>query len=154
LTPTNTGTSYDLLANWKTTSGINLTLPGITIGRVLIKISITITVPAAVAAADGVFVAIGVQDQTLVAAGSVNANNPVAQPFDIQYMWWENVYRTESIVAGEPAATTQSLFRAIDIRSKRKLTAPGQSLGLTLLGTGGTTAFTFSATGQALLYMP
>jgi len=153
--PALAGSTYDLLASWRTAAGITLNLPGITIGRIRFKVSITITVPAATAANDGCLMALGLQDQTLATlAGSPNANPPVTQPYDIDYMLWDQLYRTEAVSAGEASAIANVLYKEYDIRSMRKIHNLGQTLGLSFQPTGGVTAYTVSMTGNVLLLMP
>jgi len=153
--PALAGSTYDLLGSYKTAAGITLNLPGITIGRIRFKVSITITVPAATAANDGCLLGLALQDSTLATvAGSPNANPPVTQPYDVDYMLWDQLYRTESVQLGEPTAIANVLYKEYDIKSMRKITRGGQTLGLTFQPTGGVTAYTVSMTGSVLLLMP
>src|SRR5580765_2222920 len=152
LTPVNPNSAYDLLLPFQTAAGITLNLPGITIGRILIKISI-IYVPGAAAANNGARIALGVEDKSYTNAALGVVNSPLTQPYDQTWMWLEQLYQAEQeLMSG--VVTNPVLYRSLDVRSKRKLSNMGESLLFSLTATGNSTLSQVAVACRVLLILP
>ena len=151
LAPTNPVSGYDLLLPFQGATGITLNLPGITIGRVLIKISI-IYVPGAAAANNGARIALGVEDKSYTNAALGVVNSPLTSPYDASYMWLEQLYQAEQEVYSG-VVTNPVLHRSLDVRTKRKVANMGESLLFTLSATGNSTLSQVAVAGRVLLLL-
>jgi hypothetical protein len=129
-----TPTNVDLLNYYKTVAGITIILPEITIWRVHIKISIKVTLSAAVVAADGVLVSCFVDGQTQAQLNSFS--DPLAQQHLLYH--WLPVSHVPAEGGGSTAGTYY-LEHEFDIKSHRRIAKPEDTLFLQLAGTGGST---------------
>jgi len=152
IAPNGTLNAYDLLLAFQTAAGITLNLPGITIGRVLIKISIIYT-PGAVQANNGVRVALGVEDKSYTSAALGVVNSPLLQPYDQRWMWLEQLYTTEQELQ-TGVATTPVFHRSLDVKTQRRLANMGDSLLFTVASTGNATITSVAWAGRVLLKLP
>lgn len=121
--PSASANSIDLLALYRTHAGISINIPEFTIWRVHIRVSITITLAAAVAAADGVVCTCFVDslNQTL--------DNPVSSPRDQHWMLYSTLYASEyALMNGDTGAGTKYLTRDFDIKVHRKLASLDDTL--------------------------
>lgn len=154
--PTTTN-GYDLLNSFRTAFGININLPDITIGRLHIRVSINFHVTAAAAANDGVLIAVATCDRDDISGGTGVVSSPLTEPYDLDYMWWEQTYVSQLVMDGGavPAANASSfLYRELDIRAMRKLRGMGETLTLQIVESGTVTITGVSITGQALMLLP
>lgn len=155
--PNATLNGYELLDSFRTAFGISINLPDITIGRLHIRISIGVHVTAALGPNDGVLVAVATFDKDDISGGTGVVSSPVAAPYDLDYMWWEELYISQQVMAGgvrPTAAFDTVLYRDLDIRSKRKLRGMGETLGVQLVASGNASITGVSLTGQALMLLP
>jgi len=103
-------------------------LPEFTIWRIRFKISIRITVTPAgsFGSADGVKLAVFVDDM------SDPGSNPVTSPYDEKYMLWDTIYVFETLMSskGTTSGTSESLalFKDYDIKTHRKIANLKESL--------------------------
>lgn len=155
--PNATLNGYELLDSFRNAFGININLPDITIGRLHIRISIGVHISAALGPNDGVLIAVATCDRDDISGGTGTVSSPVAEPYDLDYMWWEQLYVSELVQNGgvrPTAATDTVLYRNLDIRSKRKLRGMGETLTVQLVASGNATITGVSLTGQALMLLP
>jgi len=152
LAPVNPTGAYDLLLPFQTATGITLNLPGITIGRVLIKISIIYT-PGAAAANNGVRFGLGVEDKSYTNAALGVVNSPLTSPYDQTWMWLEQLYQAEQEMYSG-VVTNPVLYRSIDVRTRRKLANMGESLLASFASTGNSTVTSIALAGRVLLVLP
>jgi len=151
LAPVNPVSAYDLLLPWRTAAGITLNMPTITIGRILIKISI-IYVPGAAAANNGARIALGIEDKSYTTAALGVVNDPLTQPYDQRWMWLEQLYQAEQeLMSG--AVTNPVLYRSLDVRSKRKLANLGDTLLFSSSATGNSLHSQIAVSGRVLLML-
>lgn len=146
-----------MLDSFRTAFGININLPDITIGRLLLRISIGIHISAAPGPNDGVLVAVATSDKDDISGGTGTISSPVASPYDLDYMWWEQLYYSEQLMQGllKPTAAVDTiLYRSLDIRSMRKLRGMGETLVVQTVATGNATITGTSITGQVLMLLP
>lgn len=128
----------DLLLDWKNQFGFTVNLPEITIWRVRFKISIRITYPAAIATAeaDGVNVAVFVNDVDIVNSYP----NPISAPYSQQFMMYDTLYSSEQAVMGgivPVASGTGFMYREYDIKARRRINNIKHSLIVGVAPSGG-----------------
>ena len=138
----------DLLETFRTQAGVTLNLPAFTIWRVLIKVSIHISLQNP-AASDGVHFALFVDDKEV--SPTINA---LVRPFAKQYMMWDQLYASE--VVAQSSITTAPvnvpvLYRAYDIKTHRKLENIEQTLWASFVETGAASIIDYSLTYSILL---
>jgi len=152
LAPVAAPNAYDLLVPFQTATGISLNLPGITIGRVLIKISIIYT-PGAAAANNGARFGLGIEDRSYTNLNLGVVNSPLTQPYDQNWMWLEQLYQSEQeLMSG--VLTNPVLYRSVDVRAKRKIPNIGESLLFSVEATGNSLLNEVAVSGRVLLMMP
>jgi len=152
LAPVNPTSGYDLLLPFQTAAGITLNLPGITIGRVLIKISIIYT-PGAAAANNGVRFGMGIEDKSYTNAALGVVNSPLTQPYDQRWLWLEQMYQAEQ-ENNSGVVTNPVLYRTIDSKTRRKLMNMGDTLIASFASTGNSTMTSVALSGRVLLMLP
>ena len=141
--PNATLNTIDLLSNWRTHAGITVNLPEITIWRVHLKISATISIAAAVAANDSIL--------NTVFVDGMNATilNQSSNTYDQPDMLFEHMYLTEyTMLTGNTGAAGEiGLFKEYDIKAHRKLQSIDDTLFLQLATTGQPqiTAYSYAA---------
>jgi len=142
--------NIDLLAVWRTTSGVTLNLPGFTIWRIHIKISINFTLsPLTFTANSGVMIAMFVDSINQVLL------NPVTAPYDEKYLMWDELYAAEPQVQSHAGTTPPlALYHEYDIRSHRKLDNVDDTLFLQLATTGNVVISDLSFTQSTLVKVP
>ena len=145
---------HDLLLNYRTLAGIDLNLPEFTIWRVLIKISIRISVAPAAAfvSNDGAQFAVFVDDMSDV------GSNPVVSPYDEKYMLWDAIYAYEAFMQGGVNTTQETqgplaLFKSYDIKTHRKIENLKESLLFQIAPTGNSTVEDYSWTQNTLVLL-
>lgn len=132
--PNATLNTIDLMANYKSHLGISVNLPEISIWRLRLKISITISQAAALAANDGVLVTVFTdgQNQTLL--------NQLTNGYDERDMLYNMMYSSEyafnTAVTG--ASSELILYKEFDIKTHRSLRSVDDTLFLQLAASGQT----------------
>jgi len=141
--PNATLNTIDLLSNWRTHAGITVNLPEITIWRIHLKISVTISIAAAVAANDAIL--------NTVFVDGMNATilNQTTNTYDQPDLLFEHMYLTEyTMLTGNTGMAGEiGLYKTYDIRSHRKLQSIDDTLYLQLATTGQPqiTAYSYAA---------
>ncbi len=141
--PNATLNTIDLLSNWRTHAGITVNLPEITIWRIHLKISVTISIAAAVAANDAIL--------NTVFVDGMNATilNQSTNTYDQPDMLFDHMYLTEyTMLTGNTGMAGEiGLYKTYDIKSHRKLQSVDDTLYLQLATTGQPmiTAYSYAA---------
>lgn len=139
----------DLLAPYRVNAGITLNLPKMTIGRIVIKISVRIDIGAApTTSQDGFIVGFHVDPLAF-------AVNPLSQTYHTSWMWREVVYAGEeqanTIVSG--AVTDVLVVKTLDIRSRRRIMGDNDTLTLEISPLPGSTLIDYSYDAQILAFV-
>jgi len=148
----NTISSNDLLADWRTKSGIAFNFPDIVIWRIILSISIRFTIAPAtfIESQDRVTLAVYVDSmaQTVL--------SPVIETYGQKYMMWDNLYGTEFLMSSSPAGTAGELvfFKRYDIRTHRKLTNQEESLLLVLAPVNAFEILNYTYSQNTLIKLP
>jgi hypothetical protein len=131
-------------------SGVTLNLPGITIGRIHIKVSIHFSfVPNTYTANSGIFVSSWVDNISQVPL------NMVVEPYDQKFLIWEELYAAEQELLSDPGTTgTVVAYHEFDVRAKRKLTNQNDTLWLQFSAVGNANILDYSFTQSTLLLLP
>ena len=143
----------DLLSDFKSRMGINLNLPDIVIWRLIIKISMRVSVaPAtAISAADAVLLSVFVDTTNQAQL------NPVLEPYSEKFMLYDAVYLSEPVFNGMAIASTLPtelmLYRSYDIRVHRKLPNIDETLFITYSPTNAVEILERAVTFSCLLKM-
>jgi len=143
----------DLLQSFKTAMGLTVNLPDITIWRILLKISITIKFPAAIAnpEAYGALMVVFVDDKlfTFTVANT--------DPYFERFLMYKAIYYSEAVMMGEAqpvASATGVITKDFDIKAHRRLENIEDTLLLQVSGLGGLTSLNGLAySGSVLLRM-
>lgn len=139
--------SIDLLSNFRTHAGITINFPEIVIWRVHLRVSVKVTLGAAMDSADGVLITSYVD--------SINQamDNPVSSPRDQHWLAYSSYYASNNdIQNGSNAAGTYLFERVLDIKSHRKLSGLDDTLWMQIAQlTANTTITSYSYTMAALL---
>ena len=124
--------NVDALSGYRTAAGITINLPEITIWRVRLRISIKVTIAAALAANDGVMVSVFTEGQ------SVTPLNQVSNPLDQRDMLSSMLYLSEPCMTGAAtgAAGTFYLYKEYDIKAHRRLQSAQDTLFVQLASSG------------------
>lgn len=124
--------NVDTFAGYRTAAGITINLPEITIWRFRLKISLKVTIAAAMAANDAVHLTMFTDGQ------SQTPLNQSSNPLDQQDMWWDTIYLTEAVMTGSSttSAGTFVLYKEYDIRARRKFRSQQDTVWLQLATTG------------------
>lgn len=131
--PSATLNNLDFLSAWRTHTGISVNLPEITVWRFKLKISIRVTLAAAVQPNDGVLLT------TFVDSTSQTLSSQLTNPFDQPDMIYEFMYCNETTKMsglGAAAASAMPLYVSRDIRARRKLRSIDDSLQGQLAASG------------------
>ena len=144
---------YDLLASYRTRSGVTLNIPEFTIWRIHIRISIQFGLSPATAVANSACLL------TLFVDTADFSGLPLtlSEPYSEQYLMYDNLYVSELIMNGfnVPAATPTidvlAAVRNYDIKSHRRLGNLNETLWLTLTPQGNMEQLTSSITYSILL---
>lgn len=123
--------SIDLLSAFRSHAGISINLPAFTIWRVRIRITVVITLAAAMASNDGVLVTgfIDSYDQT--------PNNQLSNTYDQQYTTFDMLAAADSgEFAHATAAGTYILTKEYDLKAHRKLQALDDTYWIQLASSG------------------
>lgn len=141
--PNATLNTIDLLSNWRTHAGITVNLPEITIWRIHLKITITISSAAALAANDGVLIT------SFVDGMNATILNQVSNSYDQPDLIYSMLFAGESaMLTGSVGAQTELvLYKEFDVRSHRKLQSIDDTLFLQLASSGQSmiTGYSYSA---------
>lgn len=142
----------DLLANWKTSSGMLFNIIDYTIWRIRIQVSISIHLSAAAYnSQDGVFLGSYVQSKNLASFATGAQTNQ----YDERYLIWNNMYLSETLMNGPIAASTNAnvymLYREFDVRSHVKMNSEQDTLNLVLEQDGNVVMDSFDLTYTVLL---
>jgi hypothetical protein len=131
-TPNGAINNVDLLSGFKAHAGITINLPEIVIWRIRLQISIKVTVTNPTVPNDGVLATVFVDgtNQTLLNQVS-NAMDEKDMIYDFLYVY-ETVANTDNVIA----TATAALYRNMDIRVHRKLSAIDSTLFLQLASSG------------------
>ena len=124
--------NIDLMQAWRLhQGGITINLPEITILRVKLRLSIRVTIAAAMNANDGILSTLFVDGISQVAL------NQFAQPFDQRDMRYEQDFLSHvPAEGGGNAAGTYFVERDFDIKARRKLQSVDDTLWLQCSATG------------------
>ncbi len=137
--------NVDLLALYKTAAGININLPEFTVWRIRIKVSVSFTIAAAVAANDAILLSVFTDSATQVPV------NQVANPLDQRDLIFTPWYVSEAVSQGVNAgAGTFVLFKEFDIKAHRRIRQGNDTLYLQL-ATSGQPQMTGVSIGQIIL---
>ena len=137
ITPPNDNT-IDLLSDFKSQFGFTVNLPEITIWRVRLKVAIRVTFPATLSSqeADGVIVALFVNDNDIASSYP----NPISAPYSQQFMLYDQLYSAEQAVMGgivPVASGTGFMYREYDVKARRRLMNIKHTLLLKVAPSGG-----------------
>lgn len=149
--PVNPNTN-DLLANWKTSSGMLFNVIDYTIWRIRIQVSISIHLTAATYnSQDGVFCGAYVESKNIAAF----ATGPQTNQYDERYLVWNNLYLSEVLMnnpfAAVTTANTYMLYKEYDVRSHVKPTSEQDTVFFQLEADGNVVMDTFDLTYTILL---
>ena len=124
----------DMLADYRTQSGIDLNLPEFTIWRLRVKVSVKVSVAPATAftESDGILVSAFCDSKSRVAI------SPVVNRYEDRFLIWQALYASEGLFMGAlPAVNNEMLlYREIDVKSHRRLENIGDTLLLQLAPIG------------------
>ena len=145
--------SFDLMGTFKQRMGITLNLPDIVIWRILLKVSVRFDLqPQVFTASDGVLVSVFTDSLPLDPAF-----NAETEPYAEQYLMWDTLYVSETLIQGNPVSSTSTsnvLYRSYDIKSHRKLANIDDTPILQLVSTGNLLQLEESYTLSMLLKLP
>lgn len=135
----------DLLSTFRTHGGITINLPELTIWRIKLRISITISLAATVNENDGVLATVFVDslNQTML--------NQLTNPFDEKDMIYSMMYATKTLSQSTGnstgAQTNVCLYEEYDIKARRRLRAIDDTLWLQFASSGqaSVTGWSYSA---------
>lgn len=119
----------DLLANWRTGVGFNLIFPEITIWRIHIRISARFSFTAPLVSNNGIQTALWTDSKNQVQLAATT------NQYDQHWLMYDILYGNESFEGGE-TGTVANLSRSYDIKSKRALKDPADTLFLQLAAVG------------------
>jgi len=124
--------NVDMMGGYRTAAGITITLPEITIWRVRLRISIKVTLAAALAAADGVLLTVFTDGQ------SQTPLTQISNPLDERDMIYRLLYCSEAVMTGSAngAAGTFIMYTEMDIKAHRRLQQAQDTLWLQLASSG------------------
>lgn len=144
--PNITLNNLDLLANWRSHASLSVNLPIITVWRVKVRVSIIVTLAAALGANDGVVSSLFVDsyDQT--------PNNQITDTFDQQYLHYDiQPCAAVSFNTDVSSAGTYVLTRTIRPKYHRRLRALDDTLWLQLASSGQAHQTSIAYTQQTVL---
>jgi hypothetical protein len=127
---------YDLLGRYRTTAGISLNIPEITIWRIHIRISVRFTISAGGDnPQNGILTAVFVEQNI-----STALNDPAVAAFAYgeRYLMYDTMYTSEQLAVDQVTTAAgvntiiQALERTYDIKSHRRLDNLDDTLWLTL----------------------
>jgi len=140
----------DLLSDLRTTAGITINMPGVTIGRIRFKIQIRLDFSVTAASAtSGVVVGVYTQSQQAT-GGRLSAASDLVD--DYLYWSWHPVGMM-SPVAGA-LATDQIYAFEVDSKAMRKMDEFGTGLFMNVNATGSTEIDEIMVVGSVLLILP
>jgi len=143
----------DLLAAYRTAMGVVISLPGITIGRVRISISVRIAIPAAgLQASDGVGFGL-IKDQ--ITRPTLGLLLPQSDPNAdwMMHAWMAPAKDSDALVT-TAAAVSYVMTKEFDVKSMRKLAGDAESLFAVVQTTGAATLVNVNYNADVLLYLP
>jgi len=143
--------NFDLLSDFRTSAGINLNLPGITIGRVRIKIQVRLDFSVSAGdATSGVTCGIYTQSQQATAGRLSSASDLVDD-----YLYWSWHPFCEKSNSTISALTADGMFAfEVDSKAMRKMDEVGEGLFLNVQSTGAVEIDTICVAGSVLLILP
>jgi len=143
--------NYDLLSPFRTTAGITVNLPGVTIGRIRFKVSVHIDF-SVVAASSSHGVVVGVYTQSQQSTtGRLNSAQDLVD--DYLYWAWHPVTENKSLIAAG-TATDQLFSFEVDSQAMRKMDEVGTGLFMNVSTTGSINMVESSIGGSVLLLLP
>lgn len=143
--------TYDMLSDFRTSAGINLNLPGVTIGRIRIKIQVRFDFSVTPGdAASGVTVGVYTQSQQS-SGGRLSSASDLTD--DYLYWAWHPVSENVPTTIAAMAADVMFAFE-VDSRAMRKMDEIGQGLFLNVQSTAATEIDTICVVGSVLLLLP
>jgi len=138
--------TFDLLSDFTGELGITATLPGTTVGGIMLDYSITQEVTRA-ASTDALFMGIRVfQEATLS-----SVDGPLAEQHD-DWLWYQMI-SFPNVTAGLTSSTSDVLGGPLRIRAKRRMDEMGMRLGLVFEAIGSTT-YSCRISSSTLLLLP
>lgn len=143
--------TYDLLSDFRTSAGITINLPGVTIGRVRIKIQVHLDFSVtAGSSSHGVVAGVYTQSQQS-SGGRLQASSDLID--DYLYWGWHPASEAgEFFTVG--TATDQSYCFEIDSKAMRKMDEVGMGLFLNLATTGSINMVGSTIASSVLLILP
>lgn len=143
--------TFDMLSDFRTSAGINLNLPGVTIGRIRIKIQVRLDLSVVNAdAASGVVVGVYTQSQQST-GGRLSAASDLVD----DYLYWSWHPLSEHGPFSILAAPVDALLTCdVDSKAMRKMDEIGQGLFLNVNTTSATEIDTIAVVGSVLLLLP
>lgn len=150
--PANPNTN-DLLANWKSQSGMVFNVIDYSIWRIHIRISIDIHLTANAYTSQDAYtygIYVDSKNQTQFATG------PLTNQYEQRYLAWNNIYLSKSLYDGSPFASTvnlntYALYEEVDVRSRAKMNPENDTLYCQLTSLGNAQADAFDLTYSILL---
>ena len=143
---------YDLMSEYRTLAGVTLNIPEFTLWRLRIRVSISFGLsPLTFTANSGAHIAMFVDDLDFP-----TSVNPVAHPFNEQFLMWDEYFVSEQVVnspvANPPtAANLFAGYRQYDIKSHRRLRNLNDTVLLTISPTGNVEQLTSSIVFSMLM---
>jgi len=143
--------TFDMLGDFRTSAGINLNLPGVTIGRIRIKIQVRLDL-SVVAGSETAGVTCGVYTQSQQStAGRLSSASDLVD----DYMYWSWHPIAEKAPLAVAALTADHIFAfEVDTKAMRKMDEIGTGLFLNVQSTGATEIDTICVVGSVLLILP
>ena|ERR1700724_748864 len=138
--------AVDLLADFKSRFGITINIPDIVIWRVILKISIFVTVSVS-NSSSGVLIALFNEQTTTILP------NAFLDPYSEKFLWWEDLMVAKE-VEESGAITNPVLYKEIDVKTHRKLANMEESLWLQATQHGNATMNNFDVAANVLLKLP
>lgn len=140
----------DLLSDLRTTAGITINMPGVTIGRIRFKIQIRLDFSVTAASAtSGVVVGVYTQSQQAT-GGRLSAASDLVD--DYLYWSWHPVGMMAPVAGA--LATDQIYAFEVDSKAMRKMDEFGTGLFLNVNATGSTEIDEIMVVGSVLLILP
>jgi len=125
--PVNPNTT-DMLANWKTQSGMLFNVLDYTVWRIHIRISIDIHLTAASYQGNGYTYGIYVDSKNQAQF----ATGPLTNQYEQRYMAWNTIYQEKTLAESPFAATVNTnvyaLYEDVDVKSRARFNAQDDTL--------------------------
>jgi hypothetical protein len=141
--------NLDLLTNWRAATNITQNLPGLTVVRVHLRLSIGFSLTGSETADSGVFLSMFV-DQNNAASLLLSST----APYNEAYMLWQPMYLSESSAGESGAPVTRHLSREFDIKSKRRLQNANDTLWFQIAQTGAVAFSDYNFAASVLVMLP